>query len=138
MLFVQPKQRRQEAGAFDLDFERHACHLERHDRAGLCVVDVMAMIETIALAISRTEIELAAARRPSKRAGIHRTGLADLDHLPASRQIVRSEEHTSELQSLMRISYAVFCLKKKNNKKNNMNNTYRTHLTKEYRIIKSK
>src|SRR3546814_7135033 len=31
--------------------------------------------------------------------------------------IVRSEEHTSELQSLMRISYAVFCLKKKNNKR---------------------
>src|SRR3546814_9193139 len=30
----------------------------------------------------------------------------------------RSEEHTSELQSLMRISYAVFCLKKKKNKKN--------------------
>src|SRR3546814_9945774 len=29
------------------------------------------------------------------------------------RQPVRSEEHTSELQSLMRISYAVFCLKKK-------------------------
>src|SRR3546814_2051444 len=31
-------------------------------------------------------------------------------------RIVRSEEHTSELQSLMRISYAVFCLKKKNTK----------------------
>src|SRR3546814_4550722 len=31
--------------------------------------------------------------------------------------IVRSEEHTSELQSLMRISYAVFCLKKKNSNK---------------------
>src|SRR3546814_2789871 len=30
---------------------------------------------------------------------------------------IRSEEHTSELQSLMRISYAVFCLKKKKNKK---------------------
>src|SRR3546814_16143650 len=30
----------------------------------------------------------------------------------------RSEEHTSELQSLMRISYAVFCLQKKNNKYN--------------------
>src|SRR3546814_1650607 len=29
-------------------------------------------------------------------------------------RLVRSEEHTSELQSLMRISYAVFCLKKKN------------------------
>src|SRR3546814_14861889 len=31
------------------------------------------------------------------------------------RNAVRSEEHTSELQSLMRISYAVFCLKKKKN-----------------------
>src|SRR3546814_6625990 len=31
----------------------------------------------------------------------------------------RSEEHTSELQSLMRISYAVFCLKKKNNNTHN-------------------
>src|SRR3546814_10246692 len=34
-------------------------------------------------------------------------------------QAVRSEEHTSELQSLMRISYAVFCLKKKKNNKTN-------------------
>src|SRR3546814_1600649 len=32
---------------------------------------------------------------------------------------IRSEEHTSELQSLMRISYAVFCLKKKKQKHNN-------------------
>src|SRR3546814_3328658 len=32
---------------------------------------------------------------------------------PRSAPAVRSEEHTSELQSLMRISYAVFCLKKK-------------------------
>src|SRR3546814_5548045 len=32
---------------------------------------------------------------------------------PARRPLPRSEEHTSELQSLMRISYAVFCLKKK-------------------------
>src|SRR3546814_4319768 len=31
-----------------------------------------------------------------------------------TRRVTRSEEHTSELQSLMRISYAVFCLKKKN------------------------
>src|SRR3546814_1523788 len=31
--------------------------------------------------------------------------------------LIRSEEHTSELQSLMRISYAVFCLKKKNKTK---------------------
>src|SRR3546814_9266548 len=33
------------------------------------------------------------------------------------RMRIRSEEHTSELQSLMRISYAVFCLKKKNTQK---------------------
>src|SRR3546814_7027745 len=35
----------------------------------------------------------------------------------------RSEEHTSELQSLMRISYAVFCLKKKNSSKQNKTHT---------------
>src|SRR3546814_5667206 len=38
---------------------------------------------------------------------------------------VRSEEHTSELQSLMRISYAVFCLKKKKN--NSHNTTYEVY-----------
>src|SRR3546814_3047834 len=38
----------------------------------------------------------------------------------------RSEEHTSELQSLMRISYAVFCLKKKNNPKKRIT-TPQTH-----------
>src|SRR3546814_7423988 len=43
---------------------------------------------------------------------------ADVDHRQLGRKTVidgyaRSEEHTSELQSLMRISYAVFCLKKK-------------------------
>src|SRR3546814_7664514 len=38
--------------------------------------------------------------------------------------LLRSEEHTSELQSLMRISYAVFCLKKKNT-----NTVYRNNYT---------
>src|SRR3546814_9579643 len=39
----------------------------------------------------------------------------DVENYPGFRQVIqgRSEEHTSELQSLMRISYAVFCLKKK-------------------------
>src|SRR3546814_4919034 len=49
----------------------------------------------------------------------------------------RSEEHTSELQSLMRISYAVFCLKKKKKKrKNNLNThikTQHTHINKQLR-----
>src|SRR3546814_2068393 len=44
---------------------------------------------------------------------------------PATRGRRRSEEHTSELQSLMRISYAVFCLKKKK--------TQETHIAQIYR-----
>src|SRR3546814_5552104 len=46
-----------------------------------------------------------------------RTSLMTERHLPwyhSESRRTRSEEHTSELQSLMRISYAVFCLKKKN------------------------
>src|SRR3546814_10201591 len=43
---------------------------------------------------------------------------------------VRSEEHTSELQSLMRISYAVFCLKKKQTKNTQLN----THTYTQKRI----
>src|SRR3546814_1532296 len=39
----------------------------------------------------------------------------------------RSEEHTSELQSLMRISYAVFCLKKKKQTRNEYNNSLKTN-----------
>src|SRR3546814_7651517 len=45
------------------------------------------------------------------------------------KEIARSEEHTSELQSLMRISYAVFCLKKKKNTKNNLLKQYQLNLT---------
>src|SRR3546814_3583773 len=45
-----------------------------------------------------------------------------LDQMLARMDIVRSEEHTSELQSLMRISYAVFCLKKK---KTNQSSTHK-------------
>src|SRR3546814_6900159 len=42
-------------------------------------------------------------------------GIADGERVVAQDAVPRSEEHTSELQSLMRISYAVFCLKKKKN-----------------------
>src|SRR3546814_10749593 len=46
----------------------------------------------------------------------------------------RSEEHTSELQSLMRISYTVFCLKKKQQHDNQYFNSYKktTHTTTKY------
>src|SRR3546814_14411362 len=59
-----------------------------------------------------TESAITGARRPSGRA-------KQWGHTP--RGPIRSEEHTSELQSLMRISYAVFCLKKK--KRRYSNNT---------------
>src|SRR3546814_1001640 len=49
-------------------------------------------------------------REPAERG--HDLGVARADRL-ARAALERSEEHTSELQSLMRISYAVFCLKKK-------------------------
>src|SRR3546814_7756657 len=50
---------------------------------------------------------------PSYEGGGDAVDLLQAQHLGA-----RSEEHTSELQSLMRISYAVFCLKKKNTQTN--------------------
>src|SRR3546814_1535473 len=55
-----------------------------------------------------------AARTPYRRGG------------PPRRREARSEEHTSELQSLMRISYAVFCLKKKN-KQSTRTTPYQQH-----------
>src|SRR3546814_7102236 len=50
-------------------------------------------------------------RAPQRR---RRTGRAPHEDGALRPRLGRSEEHTSELQSLMRISYAVFCLKKKN------------------------
>src|SRR3546814_10214196 len=54
-------------------------------------------------------------RRRSAAASAASAGSEKASTMPAAPQAARrSEEHTSELQSLMRISYAVFCLKKKN------------------------
>src|SRR3546814_2458082 len=62
------------------------------------------------------EVGRCQSRRPA--AALISRGIGGIDHHAAIEMIfraepVRSEEHTSELQSLMRISYAVFCLKKK-------------------------
>src|SRR3546814_6459463 len=70
------------------------------EAGGLCVV-VSAAIEAEVAALG----DPAEKREFLESLGLEETGLAR----------VRSEEHTSELQSLMRISYAVFCLKKKKN-----------------------
>src|SRR3546814_4219317 len=65
----------------------------------------------------RIEIIAVAARPRACRANGQRVAQRDIDHPARAHALViagfRSEEHTSELQSLMRISYAVFCLKKK-------------------------
>src|SRR3546814_1704803 len=57
------------------------------------------------------------ALRPSASPPLGRPGFAPGIHAKLSRCAQRSEEHTSEIQSLMRISYAFFCLIKKNTKK---------------------
>src|SRR3546814_4358112 len=70
----------------------------------------------------------------SDRLLLERSGLNSFDALRAEQleavdepNIERSEEHTSELQSLMRISYAVFCLKKKKKKLRQHKKKQHTH-----------
>src|SRR3546814_2349505 len=70
-----------------------------------------------------------------RRKGIGRTTFRRCRRAGERSYAQRSEEHTSELQSLMRISYAVFCLKKKksiqqqnNNYKDNNKNTHRLQI----------
>src|SRR3546814_4364776 len=48
-------------------------------------------------------------------------------HLVIDQSVARSEEHTSELQSLMRISYAGFCLKKKTTQKTHLADSRKKH-----------
>src|SRR3546814_10888662 len=64
-------------------------------------------------------------RSAYQRRADHRPVFDDFACRNRARTAGRSEEHTSELQSLMRISYAVFCLKKKNRSNQSM-----LHLTK--------
>src|SRR3546814_5702863 len=87
--------------------------------------------------------------RPSTRSSRLAAGMPRIDSIAVltrfsstcstiTRPAYRSEEHTSELQSLMRISYAVFCLKKKNNNISYLisvhtlhNNSHKTHTHRE-------
>src|SRR3546814_8922630 len=64
---------------------------------------------------------------PPNRLEVEITESSLFENLSLAQSIVgRSEEHTSELQSLMRISYAVFCLKKKTKSSTNYNTRYKT------------
>src|SRR3546814_2400202 len=77
----------------------------------LGIVYTQANAHERAMALSQRAVELMPGRAS------HRFNLATLltfaGDLDGAEREYRSEEHTSELQSLMRISYAVFCLKKK-------------------------
>src|SRR3546814_3177034 len=74
------------------------------------------------------------ARHDRRRQAVHRRSVpAEED-----RRGARSEEHTSELQSLMRISYAVCCLKTKNNSKKTVNLIHHTKLIIQRHVHTSK
>src|SRR3546814_1515261 len=97
----------------DDDAALRAANLQTLDLAGLAVEtfadagSVLPRIDRDFAGIVVTDIRMPGMDGLELRAAIH--GIDP--EIP-----VRSEEHTSELQSLMRISYAVFCLKKKKNK----------------------
>src|SRR3546814_9238316 len=80
----------------------------------VCSSDLSSVVQLVRIAFVYVLAPLAASAERADRAQV-----ADI-YAYATRLIaaiaLRSEEHTSELQSLMRISYAVFCLKKKKNK----------------------
>src|SRR3546814_1077223 len=86
--------------------------------------DICAMIDKI-VAIDRVQMPLGdrhpdrrrepLPQRPRRRLDAFELEILGMPRARAAQLTkIRSEEHTSELQSLMRISYAVFCLKKKN------------------------
>src|SRR3546814_7521319 len=93
--------------AFDLVAER-ADHLAVAAIAALADIDV-------------------APRQFERGIGPHAVDLFDRIVDPEQGRDLRSEEHTSELQSLMRISYAVFCLKKKKTTKHKNNHLPTQH-----------
>src|SRR3546814_8176412 len=76
----------------------------------LLVVILLSIVMTIVLRHLAEQYPEAVSSAPG---GEARSQLAPQARAPSA-ATPRSEEHTSELQSLMRISYAVFCLKKKN------------------------
>src|SRR3546814_9658409 len=70
--------------------------------------------------------------RPWRASAARNTRKSSRRHAASNRAACRSEEHTSELQSLMRNSYAVFCLKKKKKTKHHIKQhliTYKNNIT---------
>src|SRR3546814_8238968 len=100
LLLVHPDDRAVDHRVFEVRVARPSPHASRPSRATLrCIVGVYI---------------------PSSRERLPGVFQRDHQRRLTLRQRLRSEEHTSELQSLMRISYAVFCLKKKKQIKSNI------------------
>src|SRR3546814_3562318 len=85
-------------------------------RAPFIAAAILAGLNALAMLFLLPETLDAAHRRPFRLRDAHVIGaFRPLFEAGRAGPLLRSEEHTSELQSLMRISYAVFCLKKKTN-----------------------
>src|SRR3546814_1418513 len=80
---------------------------------------ILGILETSSSDLSRNHVSSSFHDESQHFSGPHRA--LKKKHCP------RSEEHTSELQSLMRISYAVFCLKKKNQNRSSSDTTKESH-----------
>src|SRR3546814_3851039 len=89
---VAPGRRQDEVGVRVIEGEQAVAPFRQLEEVGL-------LLHPLALGTGRRDL------RPLRAVGELALGVVGL--------VARSEEHTSELQSLMRISYAVFCLKKK-------------------------
>src|SRR3546814_9971122 len=89
-------------------------------------VDVRRVIEFVAAELAERDH-----RQPARRLVRHALGKGG-----GERGVARSEEHTSELQSLMRISYAVFCLKKKKEDAKQNQNIHNNHKPHKEKTVK--
>src|SRR3546814_8067783 len=110
----------------DLEIAAAAPLEHRHARAAMADLaarlDARRNLDLVGVAIGIGNLDHPAergGREADRRARVERGALAIEQRMPRDMDEDRSEEHTSELQSLMRISYAVFCLKKK--KQNTIN-----------------
>src|SRR3546814_6502636 len=107
--------------ALDRVAQRVRVVVHRVDRPGVAGVLVRDLLDPVQRRVA--QVDVAAGHVDLRAQGARGVGELARAHAPeqvevlldaavAVRRVARSEEHTSELQSLMRISYAVFCLKK--------------------------
>src|SRR3546814_6383565 len=116
----EPRLRKELAGASRAHQVAH--QIRRRNEAAAIIAEIDDDVgDALRAEIGKGVAELVVRRRDEGsqvQIAIAAAALADDLGAIAVRNGVRSEEHTSELQSLMRSSYAVFCLKKKKPKKN--------------------